>query len=66
LLELGASIIERAPLHAGARRGELLGAGIRARETDDLVARADELFDDGRTDESRRASDEHSHVTLLP
>ena len=54
-------IIERAAVHLCSGRGEGGGRGIRASEPDDLMARADELGNDGRADPARRAGDEYAH-----
>ena len=54
-------VVERAALHLGAGRGERGGRGVRAGEPDDLMARADELGDDGGADPAGRAGDEYAH-----
>src|SRR5215469_18580341 len=48
-------------MHRCPRRGEGGGRGIRARQPGDLMARADELGNDGGSDPAGRAGDEHAH-----
>ena len=57
-------VVEVAALDLGA--GGLDGGGrrVRAGEADDLVARSDELGDDGRADETGCAGDENTHEAL--
>ncbi len=45
----------------GACGGKRLGARIRAGETEDLMARADELLNDGGADKACGAGDEYAH-----
>ena len=54
-------IIERAAVHLCPGRGEGGGRGIRAGQPDDLMARADELGNDGGADPAGRAGDENTH-----
>jgi hypothetical protein len=54
-------IIEGAATHLCAGRGEGGGRGIRAGEPGDLMARADQLGDDGGADPAGRAGDENAH-----
>ena len=54
-------VVERAALHLGPGGGERRGRGIRAGEPDDLMARADELGNDGGADPAGRAGDEYTH-----
>ena len=54
-------IIERAAVHLCSGGGEGSGRGIRASEPDDLMARAEELGDDGGADPAGRAGDEYAH-----
>ena len=58
-------IVEGAAVHRrpGGREGS--GGSIRARKTDDLMARADELGDDGGADPAGCAGDEYTHAKNL-
>jgi hypothetical protein len=49
-------------MNHGARGGERLCGRIRASETKHLVALANELLDDGGSDESRRTRDEYAQI----
>ncbi len=54
-------VVESAALHLRPGGGEGGGRGIRAGQPDDLMARADELGDDGGADPAGRAGDEYTH-----
>jgi hypothetical protein len=54
-------VFERAAMDFGAGGLEGLGAGITAREAEDLMACFQKLGNDGRTDEACSAGDENSH-----
>ena len=54
-------VVEGAAMHLGPGGGEGGGRGIGAGEPDDLMARADELGDDGGADPAGRAGDEDTH-----
>ena len=54
-------IVERAAVHLCPGRGECIGGGVGASEPDDLMARGEELGDDGGADPARRAGDEYTH-----
>jgi hypothetical protein len=57
-------IFERAAMGLGAHRCECLRSGIGAGETEYLMARRDELADDGGADKSGRAGHEDAHVKV--
>jgi hypothetical protein len=54
-------VVKTAPVYLGSGVGERSGRGIRAGQPEDLMARADELGDDGRADPAGRAGDENAH-----
>jgi len=54
-------IIESAAPDLCSRGGEGIGRGIRASEPDDLMARAEELGNDGGADPAGRSGDEYTH-----
>ena len=54
-------VIDRAALHLGPGGGEGGGRGVRAGQPGDLMARVDELGNDGGADPAGRAGDENSH-----
>jgi hypothetical protein len=54
-------IVEGAALHLCAGGGEGGGGGVGASEPDDLMARADELGNDGGADPAGRAGHENTH-----
>ena len=54
-------VVEAAAVDLGAGRGERVGRGVGAGEPDDLVARVDQLGDDGGADPAAGAGDEHAH-----
>src|SRR6185503_8248009 len=54
-------VLEIAAVDLGPGGRERGGGAVGAGEADDLVARADELGNDGRTDEAGRAGDEYAH-----
>ena len=54
-------VVEVAAPHLGAGRLELRGGLIGAGEADDLVARLEQLGDDGGADVAGRAGDEYAH-----
>jgi hypothetical protein len=54
-------VIERAAAGGRAGLGQRLGRGLRPGEAGDLVSRVLQLADDGGTDESGRAGNEHAH-----
>ena len=56
---------EIAARHFRARKGERRRRRVGAREPDDRMPCALQLADDGRTDETRRTSDEDTHGDLL-
>ena len=54
-------VVQGAALHLRPGGGEGSGRGVRAGEPDDLMARADELGNDGGADPAGRAGDEDAH-----
>ena len=54
-------VVEGAAMHLRPGGGEGSGRGIRASQPDDLMARADELGNDGGADPAGRAGDENTH-----
>src|ERR1019366_5175635 len=60
-----AEVIEGAAMHLCPGGGEGGGRGVRAAETGDLMARADELGYDGGADPAGRAGDEYTHEKNL-
>ena len=58
-------VIERAALHFGAGGAEGGGRRVRAGQPGDLMARIDELRNEGRANPARRAGDENSHENDL-
>ena len=54
-------VVEVAPQHIGAGGGQGRGRGVRAGETDDLMAGADEFGDDGGADPAGRTGNENPH-----
>ena len=59
-------IVKRAALDLGPGGGEGRGRGIRAGEPDDLMARADELGNDGGANPAGRAGDKDTHLRIPP
>lgn len=57
----GADVVQAPAHHLGSRGDERLGRGVRAGEPDDLVARVDELGNDGGADPAGRAGHEYTH-----
>jgi hypothetical protein len=55
-------VIESAAVHLGAGRRQRGGGGVRAGLAEDLVSRAEQFRDDGRTDMSGCSSDKHAHM----
>ena len=60
-LPQGVEIVKGAAKHLRPGGGEDGGRGIRAGEPDYLMARVDELGNDGGADPAGRAGDEHVH-----
>jgi hypothetical protein len=58
-------IAKRTAMYVGADRGKGRGSRVRACETEHLVSRGDQFFDDGGADESRRAGNKNSHKEIL-
>src|ERR1700682_1231343 len=54
-------VVNSAAMHLYPSGGERSGRGIRASHPDNLMARADELGNDGRSDPAGRAGDEYAH-----
>ena len=54
-------VLEVAAKHLRPRCGQRFGAGVRARETQHLVAGLDEVLDGDRADEARCSGDENTH-----
>jgi hypothetical protein len=54
-------IVKSAAVHLRSGRGEGSGRGIRAAEPNDLMARAEELGNDGGADPAGRTGDEYAH-----
>ena len=54
-------VFKIAAMHLGAGGDERLGARIRASKTEHLMARVDELLNDGRTDKACSTGDENTH-----
>ncbi len=57
-------VIKSAAMHLRPGRGKGSGRNIRASEPGDLMARADELGNDGGADPAGRAGDENMHENL--
>ena len=57
-------VFEIAAMHLGTGGDKRLGAGIRASETEHLMARVDEFLNNGRADKSGGAGDEDTHCDL--
>ena len=55
-------VLEIASMRLGAGGDERLRARFRARHSEHLMARADQLLNDGGTDKARSASDEYTHL----
>ena len=51
-------------MHLGPEGGDGGGRGVGPGQPQDLVTRADELGDDGRSDPAGRAGDEYPHEQL--
>ena len=54
-------IVQISALHLGPGSDQRRGGAVRARESHDLVARSEQLGDDGGADVTGRAGDENSH-----
>ena len=54
-------ILKGAAVHGDPGGGQRFGRGVRTCESDDLMARADELGNDGGTDEAGSAGDKYTH-----
>jgi len=54
-------VFEIASMHLGPRGDKRLGGRIRASKTEHLMARADELLNNGGTDKTGSAGDEDTH-----
>src|SRR5205807_294257 len=54
-------VLDVAAQDRGARRGDLVGGGVRAGQAEDLVSLGEEFGDDGRSDPTGRAGDEYTH-----
>lgn len=57
-------VVEGSAVDLGSRGGHGRGRGVGTGEPEDLMARADELGDDGGADEAGRTGDEHAHDNL--
>ena len=57
-------VLQIASMRLGARGFKRLCARIRSRHSKNLMARADEFFHDGGTDESGSAGNEYAHMCL--
>ena len=57
-------VLQIASMRLGAGGFKRLCARIRPRHSKDVVARADEFFHDGGTDESGSAGNEYTHMCL--
>src|SRR5579859_829455 len=60
----GFQVLQIASMHLGAGGFKQLRARIRARQSKDVVAGADEFFHNGGTDESGSAGNEYAHMCL--
>jgi hypothetical protein len=58
-------IFKITPMRLGASGGKRLGGRIGASEAENLMARADELLNDGRPDEACSSGKEYTHKFLL-
>ena len=58
-------ILERPAMNLGAGCSQLRRFLVRTTEAEHLMARRDQLLDDGRADESGRTGDEHTHDRSL-
>src|SRR5262249_55590222 len=58
-------ILESPPMNLGPSGGKRLGRCLRTCEAEHSMPRADQLLDDGGTDETRGAGDEDTHVFSL-
>jgi hypothetical protein len=54
-------VVQRAAVDLRPGGGDRGGRGIRAGEPEDLMARPDQLGDDGGADEAGRAGEENTH-----
>jgi len=59
-------IVKRAALDLYPGGGEGSSRGIRASQSDDLMARADELGNDGGADPAGRAGNKDTHIRVPP
>jgi hypothetical protein len=55
-------VIERTALYIGSGRSEGCGSRIRTSETEHLMARADEFWNDRRAKETCRPRDKNTHL----
>ena len=55
-------VIKIAAMHLSARGHKRLGAGLRAREAQHLMARVNELWNDGGTDKAGSSGDKDTHI----
>ena len=54
-------VLEIAAVHKGSSGGDRRGGRVRTGEAAHLVARGDEIPNDGRTDKATRAGNENTH-----
>ena len=57
-------VVQIASMRLGTRGFKRLYAGVRSRHSKYLVARADEFFHNGETDESSGSGNEYAHMCL--
>ncbi len=55
-------VIQIAAMHLGARGRKRFGSGIRAREAQHLMARVNELWNNGRTDKAGSSGYKNTHI----
>jgi hypothetical protein len=57
-------VFKTSSMHLGSRGNERLGTGVGPRQSEHLMARVNELRNDGRSDKSRSPCKKHTHAVF--